>query len=64
MTKAMALSSKKGIWLMRLLTQEKGVGLRDEHELFIHCNKRKSRENKEIGTDVGSLVVGIKRILY
>lgn len=40
------------------------VGLREEHELFINCNQRESRENREIGTDVGSLVVNTKRILY
>lgn len=54
----------KGNMIDEIEDMSEGVGLREEHELFIHCNQRESRENREIGTDVGSLVVNTKRIFY
>lgn len=39
------------------------VGLREEHESFIHCNSLEGGRNRERGTD-GGFVVNTRGILF
>lgn len=55
---------EKGIMTDEIDDKGEGVSLREEQGSFIHCNRRDNKENREIGTDVGSLVVSTKGNLF